>query len=378
MTKNLLKKTTLKEVAALAGVSLATVDRVVSERAPVSPHTKERVLSAIRELTEKKKDTTNDKSTFKKLSYGFIMESGEPFIESIESKICNLRDHYAEVNVALNIYSCDSPRFNTSELLDVLKRASADNDGLIVLARELPSICSAVNQVIAKGMPVVCFTSDLSDTSRLGYVGMNNVNAGRTAGNLMGNYIGNQEGEVVLIVSAPFRSQYERELGFRRVIRESFPSLKIRESLNNHDLDEDSYKSLMALFESGVKPLGVYCMTGGTKGIADAIKEMGWTKDIVFITHELNKSSYSLLSEYEIDIVIDQDIHSSIVNAINALSYHYKAVQTQVKFAPQAPLIITPENLDVHANTLLPTLIDKAAIADYRQGDNGTDEYSQP
>ena len=41
MHNNLLRKTTLKEVAAHAGVSLATVDRVISKRAPVSKRTEE-------------------------------------------------------------------------------------------------------------------------------------------------------------------------------------------------------------------------------------------------------------------------------------------------------------------------------------------------
>ncbi|MDZ7393887.1 MAG: LacI family DNA-binding transcriptional regulator, partial [candidate division KSB1 bacterium] len=44
------KRATIRTVAARAGVSAATVSRVLNESAPVSPETRERVLRAAREL----------------------------------------------------------------------------------------------------------------------------------------------------------------------------------------------------------------------------------------------------------------------------------------------------------------------------------------
>ena len=355
MHNNLLRKTTLKEVAAHAGVSLATVDRVISKRAPVSKRTEEKVIASIRELTGGSMANHSDTQP-KQLKYGLVLESGAPFINSIEKTMGALKPKYSQLNVELNTYSYPSSRFNTKKFLAMLEEAGENNDGLIVLARELPAISNAINKIIEKGIPVTCFTSDLNDTSRLGYVGINNFSAGRTAGNLMGNYLNQQSGEVILVVSAPFRSQYERELGFRRFLRERFPNLMIRESLNNHDSDEDSYESLMKLFKSGVKPLGVYCVTGGTRGISQAIKDIGWKEELTFITHELNESSRELLVNHEIDIVLEQDLRSELITAVNTLLYEHNVIHTKPTLTPTSPLIFTPENANTPIISTVPTL----------------------
>ncbi|NQZ32206.1 MAG: substrate-binding domain-containing protein [Oceanospirillaceae bacterium] len=234
--------------------------------------------------------------------------------------------------------------FDLAQYIALFKEAAAKHDGLIIVCREDATNSCIVNKIISQGTPVVCVTTDISGTIRLGCVTMDHVSAGRTARSLMGRFIGDKQGEVVLVVSAPYRSQYERELGFRRIIREQYPNLVIRESLNNHDLDEESYQSLMSLFKSGIKPLGVYSLAGGTSGVASAIKDMGWSKEVVYIGHELNEGSYQLLTENDIDIIIDQDLHVEVVSAVNVLLHCHQVLDQAPVYTPSAP-IITHENM---------------------------------
>jgi LacI family transcriptional regulator len=342
VTVDLLKKTTLKEVAAVAGVSLATVDRVLSKRARVSPHTRDRVLAAIKALNGEPA-AEGPSVNAKTLSYGFVTESGAPFLQSIENVVDSVHDLFVPLNTRFKTQAM--PLFDLEDFLKLLKQSAREHDGLILLCRDDPAISACVNQIIKEGTPVVCLTTDLYDTDRLAYVGMNHVSAGRSAGHLMGRYIGQQAGEVVLVVSAPYRAQYERELGFRRVIREQFPNLRIHESLNNHDLDEESYQNLMTLFDSGIKPLGIYNVTGGTQGVANAIKAKGWSSDIVFIGHELNESSYSLLAQNEVDVIIDQDLRSEVITAINVLLHYHGVLKQAPILTPSAPIITIRENM---------------------------------
>lgn len=340
MNLDLLRKTTLKEVAALAGVSVATVDRVISNRANVSPHTRERVLAAIDTLN---RGATADVATVSERRYAFVVESGAMFVDSIARTVEAVRDLYAALNTSLTVESVVD--FEMATFLTSLRNAAASHDGVILLCREDPAIAACVNQLIEDGTSVVCFTSDLSDCARLAYVGANHVSAGRTAGLLMGRYIGPQAGDVVLVVSAPYRSQYERELGFRRIIREQFPNLRIHESLNNHDRDDDSYESLRALFDRGIKPLGIYNVTGGTGGVARAIEEKGWRDEIVFIGHELDASSGALLSNNAVDIIIDQDLRQEVSTAVNVLLHHDGVLKQAPAVTPTAPIITTRENI---------------------------------
>lgn len=357
MSIDLLKKTTMKEVATLAGVSLATVDRVLSNRAKVSPHTKERVLEAIQTLNvnQDANQLTRPSSAphTSPLKFLFLSESGAPFLRSIESAVEAIRDLFTPLHVSMDTKSIC--KFDLQDFITLISDSAKNYDAIILLCREDPTISAIVNKVIKEGCPIVCLTTDLCDTSRLAYVGINHVSAGRTAGHLMGKYIGQQSGEVILVVSASYRSQYERELGFRRVIREQFPNLRILESLNNHDLDDESYQSLITLFQSGIKPLGIYNITGGTKGVAKALKEKGWSEEVVFIGHELNDASYNLLSQNEVDIIIDQDLRSEVLTAINVLLHHFKLIKRAPVFTPSAPIITLRENMGVRMTPELPS-----------------------
>lgn len=355
MSVDLLKKTTLKEVAELAGVSLATVDRVVSNRARVSPHTKERVLEAIAKLNGQPNAPLDFNNAFDSevpLKFLFLSESGEHFLEAVEKAVKEIAGLFSSLNITLDTRSII--KFDLAEFVRVLDESADQYDAVVLICREDPAISACVNRIVKSGCPIICFTTDLSDTPRLSYVGPNHISAGRTAGHLMGRYIGEKDGEVILVVSAPYRSQYERELGFRRVIREQFPNLKILESLNNHDLDEESYDSLMALFNAGVKPLGIYNVTGGTQGVVKALQEKGWSDDVVFIGHELNDGSHDLLSQNEVDIIIDQDLRLEALTVVNVLLHHFKRLKHAPEHTVTAPIVTLRENMGARTVQELP------------------------
>ncbi len=83
-------------------------------------------------------------------------------------------------------------------LATVINRASEKADGMLIVAYEHPVVVDAVAQV-ARKIPVVTVASDLPDTGRLAYVGVDNRCAGRVAGELMGRVLGPEGGHVLVI-----------------------------------------------------------------------------------------------------------------------------------------------------------------------------------
>ena len=66
--------------------------------------------------------------------------------------------------------------------------------------------------------------SDIAHAPRLGYVGIDNRNAGRLAGHLLGRFVPGSAGEVALFAgSLSYRGHEEREMGFRHILAEDFP-----------------------------------------------------------------------------------------------------------------------------------------------------------
>ena len=106
----------------------------------------------------------------------------------------------------------------------LVERTAAEADGLVLVAREDLTINRAVRTVTARGVPVVCVATDLPSSGRLAFVGSDQTAAGATAAHLMGRVLGERAGNVLLVISAPYRGQEERELGFRRVLRAEFPA----------------------------------------------------------------------------------------------------------------------------------------------------------
>ena len=79
------------------------------------------------------------------------------------------------------------------------------------------------------GTPVLTLVSDIAHAPRIAYVGIDNRNAGRLAGHLLGRFVPGSAGEVALFAgSLSYRGHEEREMGFRHILADEFPKLADR------------------------------------------------------------------------------------------------------------------------------------------------------
>jgi len=183
----------IKEVARQSGLSTATVDRVINNRANVSPQTKARVAAAISELEGQEVQLA---ARGRRLFFDFVIEAptrfsrevqqaAEQVLPSIGSAVCRPRFQTQETMTEDDV---------TAALSRIAKRGS---HGVCIKARDLPTIRAAVNQLIASGIPVITLVTDLNTTKRLAYVGLDNQSAGRTAAYLIAKTVGDSAGSVL-------------------------------------------------------------------------------------------------------------------------------------------------------------------------------------
>ena len=133
---------------------------------------------------------------------------------------------------------------------------------------------------------------------------------------LTGQVIGDREGKVLLVYSAPYRVQEERELGFRRVLRSEFPKLSVVERVNSHDDSDLVYRNMGRYIEEHGSPAGIYNVAGGNIGVGKAITEFGLAGNLVFIGHELNANSRHLLETGVMNFVIGHDVLHEVETAV--------------------------------------------------------------
>jgi LacI family transcriptional regulator len=305
---------TIVEIAHASGVGTATVDRVLNGRGGVRAVTRQKVLDALAELRGGPKQ--EPETARRKIA--FLTESGVSFNQSLEEAVAHYRAAHDDLDCSFTAVA--TADVNPIKFAQLLERTADDADGLIVVAREDLMINRAIRAVTARGVPVVCVTTDLPSSNRIAYVGSDQTVAGATAAYLMGRLVGARAGKILLVISAPYRCQEERELGFRRILRTEFPNLEIEERLGSNDEPEYSYRNVRKYIEKHGAPVGVYNVAGGNVGVAGALRDEGLQGKVVFIGHELNANSRMLLQSGGMDIVVGHDLEHEVALSVETIN----------------------------------------------------------
>ena len=310
------KKISIRKIATIANVGTATVDRALNNRKGVKKTTKLKILNALNYL-----QTDHGK----KRNIFLMCQSGSAYNNT-------LKETLDEILTKNQSFEVDSKFILTKEKInDNLKQKILNKnkyDGLIIVSTENKIVTEIVNEFTFNKKPVITLTSDLSETNRHAYVGNDQVSAGSTAAKLLTSLMKNKRGKILMIISQPFRCQQERELGFKRILRYEFPKIKITETIQTTDTSEESYKQVKKYIKDNGPPQGIYNITGGNLGVADALKEMG-AKDVHFVGHELNSNTKMLLNSDRMDYVIGHDVKYELKKSFNLIKKFFKNYQLE-------------------------------------------------
>lgn len=260
------------------------------------------------------------------LKLQLLADSGKSFNEAAAAAA---RD-YGSLNPNVEI-STDLQTSYTVEPANFAAKieAAADlSDGIILVARDHPAINEAVRIVTAKGVPVICLTTDLPTSGRTAYVGSDQYVSGATAGWLCGRMLpASMPGRVLFIYSVPFRCHQDREQGFRHVLRTEFPELVIDEKVSSDESIDVIYEAVRRYIAKSGPPAAVYNVSGANIGVGRALEDEGISPSTLFIGHELNANSRALLERGIMDIAIGHDFDREIALAVECIKMSLEGVQ---------------------------------------------------
>ena len=305
------KGPTIADIARVSGLGTATVDRVLNGRSGVKESSRAKVQAAMELLAKP------SAPEIRPLRIAFLSESGVTFNRTLETAV----EDFGRANpgVECKITCVTTAALDPVKFANLIERSAEESDGLVIVAREDMMINRAIRNVTARRTPVVSLTTDLPMSGRAAFVGSDQTSAGATAAFLMGRALGGRQGKILLVYSAPYRAQEERELGFRRVLRAEFSQLEIDDRVNSNDDSEHSYRHVMKYVEDHGAPAGVYNTVGGNLGIGRALRDCGLDRSVVFAGHELNVNSKLLLEGGEMDFVIAHDIDAEVAQSVIAV-----------------------------------------------------------
>lgn len=313
-------RTKLIDVAREAGVSVATVDRFLSGRAGVRAPTAERVSSAIKILGYKPDPIAVALS--RRIAWKVVCllpEGANSFMQLLGEQVRRTAEMANDKRISVELRLVDV--FEPARLVRALDDIEADVDGVAVVALDHPAVREAIDRLVARGVKVVTLVSDVPRSLRHRFVGIDNPAAGRTAGALMGRFLGGRKGKVALVAgSLALRDHAERVFGFRQVLLGEFPGLEILDAVEGRDDRERNRTLVAALLARHGDLIGLYNVGAGTKGVVDALEGAGKSGDVVFVGHELTPYSRRALSEGRIAAVINQDPGHEVRSCLRILS----------------------------------------------------------
>lgn len=311
---------TINDIARVAEVSLATVDRVLNARPGVREKTVKKVNQAIADLGYVRDTAAANLARGRVYNFVFILPSNRnEFLTSLEAQIEQLSRNLRHERTRLSFVRVAA--FDPVALADAIDSIDASTvDGVAIFGPETPSVRDSIAHLKANGVTVVSLVADIPSSERDHYVGVDNIAAGRTAAQLLGRFVGSQQGQIVVLTGSMLaRDHLERRLGFDEVMAQDFPHLEVLASLEGRDDPELIERLLPDVLADNPNVIGIYSSAAGNEGLLRFFRRHGLTRKPVVIAHELTQLSRDALNDRLFDAVISQDSGHLVRSAVRIM-----------------------------------------------------------
>jgi LacI family transcriptional regulator len=338
---------TINQIAAAAGVSTATVDRVLNNRPGVNPATVERVRAVMASLGAGAPVRGRPRST-PNYRFGFVLPAARRgFFDMIDRMVAQAAGDFRHQHITEITHRL--PNNDGADFATELAKMT-DLDGIALLAPDVPQVKLAINELVRAGVHVVTLFSDVPGSQRETFVGADNRAAGRTAGLLLGRGMPRSEPGRCVMLSPPtrFAAEIDRRIGFAQVLEERFPNAMLFELPDMPEAEEQAYafaKEFLNPDKLGGRIHALYNVGPGSHGVSRALQEYGYDSSLGFVVHDSLEMHRSLLVANVITYVLQQDVHYGIMTAARVLRLLCEEVRGALAVSNPRIEIITAENL---------------------------------
>jgi LacI family transcriptional regulator len=297
----------IKDIAFQAGLSTATVDRVINNRGGVRYQTQERIQAAIAELQQQHVQAL----PAQKFTLDVVMEAPDRFTDTVRMAFESEAAAFLPTIFRARFHFWEQSR--SRDLVQLLMRIrQRKSHGVVLKAPARSDINMAVDGLIAADIPVVTLVTDLPDTGRTAYVGIDNRAAGETAAHVMGQALRDVSGTIlVTLSSSSFHGEAERKAGFSARLRQDHPRLKIVEISEGYGKNSETEALVRKALLDHPDSLAVYSAGGANRAILSAFEASGKTCSC-FIAHDLDQDNLALLRSKSIQFVLHHDLKMDV------------------------------------------------------------------
>lgn len=304
-----MNRPTIADLARAAGVSTATVDRVLNGRQSVREETVRRVHDAAEEIGYHGANMIRQRMLADRPAFrlGLVLQKPRhAFYQDVlrlfeaEARACTLR----RVQIVPRFVESPQP----AELAEVLLSLKGRVDAIAATGLDHHIATQAVQALRAGGIPVYSLLSDFAQGFRESYFGTNNLKVGRIAGWFISR-LAARPGKVGLFIGGSrFHGHELRETGFRSFFRDAAPDFQLLDTQINLETRQLTYEATRNLLARHDTLVGLYVAGGGMEGAIEAVREVSPDARPVLIVNELTPESRAGLQDHSVSIVLGTPI----------------------------------------------------------------------
>ena len=296
------------------------MDRRLPTLTDVARHVAEksarRVREAIAELGYVRNVAAANLSQGRTYRFAAVIPGGtNTFFQRIRTLLEAERDALRMDRVVLSV--TEIAAFDAAALVAAMEAAAEGGiDGVMIVGTDDAAVTEAVARLRGAGIAVVTLVSDLTEAAHDGYVGIDNVVAGQTAGRLIGLPHGGGAGRVLPVLGALSAHDHtDRLSGLREVIGARYPRLEIAPQIEGRDRAGLVERAVQDALEADPAITAIYNAGAGNAGLIRALEGLAGPRPVV-VLHELTPHSRAALEAGRVDVVIDQRPEIEIAQAL--------------------------------------------------------------
>ena len=344
-----IKNMRIKDIAALAGVSTGTVDRVLHNRGRVSKEAAEKVTKIMEEIDYKPNPIARFLGSNKK--YRIIALIPDPTADTYWAQsnqgLVQAQAEWAQYRIRIELYPFDIYKKESFKkiALDVL---NAKPDGVLTAPVFYDEALPVFNLFKSSGIPFVFFNTNIPSSHPLSFIGQDLFQSGKVAAELMhfGQHLNGKL--AVFHLDADIHNSIhlmEKERGFREYFKNN-NSVSFEINEYNFNQSDASFPDQLGRLFSDPQLRGIFVSTStGTSAVASLMEKHG-KKEIRLIGYDILAENLKYLRSGTIDFLINQNpkrqAFLGISHLVNHLMFKEKAPDQEL-----FPLeVITKQNLD--------------------------------
>ena len=309
---------TIHDLAKAAGVSVATVDRVLNQRLPVRSDTTQRVVAAAEAIGYHATGLLKRRMVeVPKRRLGFLLQKRDNFYQEFGHHLvaATKLNKDIEGKPVLEFMEELVPSTIASRLNEMVPRV----DAIAIVAMDHPQVNEAVEAAKARGKPVFTLVSQITTSACAGHFGLDSRKAGRIAGWTISR-TAHKAGKIgILVGSHGYLNQELSEISFRSFMREHAAEFQLLEPIINLDDEHIAYEAVSEMVSRYPDLVGIYVSGGGQDGLIRALRELGSGPRPIAVCNELSATTRAALIDGVIDLALATPIAALATRAVEAM-----------------------------------------------------------